>query len=90
MNAVRSGGQQWHISRKSQQMHGDLWVTPGREGQTSPFMAPLHLILFYKSTVPHFLRGTRSQVDKNIERKEKQGTTERFSPRSQKWSSAFL
>ena len=35
MNRVRSGGQQWHISRKSQQMHGELWVTPGRGGQTS-------------------------------------------------------
>ena len=90
MNRVRSGGQQWHISRKSQQMHGELWVTPGRGGQTSPFMAQLNLILFYKSTVPHFLCSTRSQADKNRERKEKQGTTEPFSPGSQKWSSAFL
>lgn len=62
-------------------MHGDLWVTPGREGADFPLHGSTsHLILFYKSTVPHFLRGTRSQVDKNIERKEKQGTTERFPP----------
>ena len=71
-------------------MHGELWVTPGREGQTSSFMAQLHLILFCKSTLPHFLCGTRSQVYKNRGRKEKQGTMEPFFPRSQKWSSAFL
>ena len=74
MNTVRSGGQQWHISRKSQQMQGELWVTPGRGGQTSPFMAQLNLILFYKSTLPHFLCGTRSHINKKDYSKKKKET----------------
>lgn len=79
MDTVRGGGQRVAYSRNSRWIHRVFGVPSGMgRAEASCCMTQLHLILFHRSTAPHFLHSTGPQLDNNTGRKEKQGGTEPF------------